>query len=585
MKYFRKMLDVNAPWFRDRPALLDRLSKAKENYDVIPSRKGMPVVRNRADGRMFFSRYDPEREARRWWAAQEIQPGDLPVILGFPYPVFCAVEERPIVCATTDAAFVKAVLENVPLGNALQGITLLVTEDPILLRSVIRNNYDPFRHRRVRVLNSVPEGDPKWTKVMLEAAVDFQRENAMNLLSYAYQLPTWLHTIRRNLEAWAESPDPSVLENLFSGETAIIIGAGPSLEKNIGELHKVRGRAVMIAVDTVLRRLDAEGIRPDIAVAVDANEANALDIVDVGGDVLEAVLVADPMASPEIVRAFEKRRLFFRSINYTFDAEGRPAPILMPLDQLLIFIAGRERIPYWQSGGSVSTNAFSLATYLGCRTVVLVGHDFAFTGGRTHSAGVGYEEISENLDRFSSFERERWARLARGEIAVPAWDGGEVFTTEVMREFVRWYESTIAEGFAREIRMIDATEGGMRKEGMERRRLSEVVASLRGDIAVKTRIDEALAKTEPTAAPGWMERSGELVRGAQVFLAELEAGDLASGAEPVFPGGILGDLLRWLILPAYLGTADLKEEERRGVIRRSLPAAARFVVEEWGRGG
>ena len=53
---------------------------------------------------------------------------------------------------------------------------------------------------------------------------------------------------------------------------AIIVAAGPSLNKNIKELKKAKGRAFIIAVDTAIKPLLAEGIIPDMFAIVDGKK-------------------------------------------------------------------------------------------------------------------------------------------------------------------------------------------------------------------------------------------------------------------------------------------------------------------------
>ena len=50
---------------------------------------------------------------------------------------------------------------------------------------------------------------------------------------------------------------------------AIIVAAGPSLNKNIKELKRAKGKAFIIAVDTAIKPLASEKIIPDMFAIVD----------------------------------------------------------------------------------------------------------------------------------------------------------------------------------------------------------------------------------------------------------------------------------------------------------------------------
>jgi hypothetical protein len=67
-----------------------------------------------------------------------------------------------------------------------------------------------------------------------------------------------------------------LLNILPKGVPAIIVAAGPSLNKNIGELKKAVGRACIIAVDTALKPLLNNGVIPDFLVTVDGEKSPVL---------------------------------------------------------------------------------------------------------------------------------------------------------------------------------------------------------------------------------------------------------------------------------------------------------------------
>ena len=80
--------------------------------------------------------------------------------------------------------------------------------------------------------------------------------------------------------------------------TGIVVAAGPSLNKNIKELKRAKGKAFIIAVDTALKPLLREGIIPDMFFIVDAMKP--LDLVDMNG-VEQIPMVTTLNATPEIL--------------------------------------------------------------------------------------------------------------------------------------------------------------------------------------------------------------------------------------------------------------------------------------------
>lgn len=557
----------NLERFRERPGFLQALCDAPDDFTLERSRAGALVPVRRSDGAWLGSRYDPGKEAQRWTLAQAFQDDDLPVIVGYlPYAIKeCAA--RPMIVVEKDPSLLKAALAGIELGDALDGVVVTLDDHGAKLESAIRSVYDPFRHSKVRVVLSPFATDFEWTARIAEAALIVQREFAMNLLSSAYQLPKWLITMMKNLETYVSSPDAAVLENLLAGETAIIVAAGPSLDRNIAELRLVNGRAPIVAVDTALRAMEAAGVRPDIVVSVDTNDANAMD-VDGLTDSLGAILVADQIASSEVVEAFRGPKIFLRSINFILDQEGRAVRSDQPIDRFIADLAGRSDVPSWQSGGSVSTNAFCLAHYMGMRRVILVGQDLAFTGGRTHVKGVGYEDARTGLSqRFTTLETQFHRTTSEGRIVVDSWDGGKVETNEVMREFLRWYEKTMSHGFGQEMEVIDATEGGALIRGTKAMTLRGALETLPARSDFAARLSRAIAGAPAAGRPGVKERISAKLGRARHFY-----GESIDGIEEELP------IARWLALPAFLGGRDLPPQDRARLHAQALREAARFLV-------
>src|SRR5437764_344282 len=72
-----------------------------------------------------------------------------------------------------------------------------------------------------------------------------------------------------NLPVIAREANAGALFDGFSDVPAIIVSAGPSLDRNIPKLRKFHDRGLMIAVDTALRPLLGAGIYPQLVVSVD----------------------------------------------------------------------------------------------------------------------------------------------------------------------------------------------------------------------------------------------------------------------------------------------------------------------------
>jgi hypothetical protein len=184
-----------------------------------------------------------------------------------------------------------------------------------------------------------------------------------------------LHTLR-NLPQAAREGDVRHLEGAFADQPAIIVAAGPSLDRNLHEAAPFFDRGLILACDTAAWPLVTTGVVPHVIVAVDASEANARHLSSLPP--LAATLVTEASVHPSAVQPFHDRTFFFK----VSDHDPWPWFRTLGLD--------RGRLEAW---GSVATTALALALELGCNPIVFIGADFAFTDGRPYCRGTSLETI------------------------------------------------------------------------------------------------------------------------------------------------------------------------------------------------
>lgn len=231
---------------------------------------------------------------------------------------------------------------------------------------------------------------------------------------------------------------------------AIIVSAGPSLDKNIKELKRAEGRAFIIGVDSALKALVREGIHVNLAVTVDPNKNPDVFFDDRVNDIPYLV---SAFALPKVVTG-NRKRLFFETVagfeTYSAIIEARTGKNLGEVE----------------TGGSVATDAFSAALAMGFKRIILIGQDLAFTNGKGHVSG------------FERSEEEDKAHVARrGTVSVEALGGGTILTDLQMESYLRWFEMHVAQASAvTDTVVYNATEGGARIHGTVEVTLQEAIA-------------------------------------------------------------------------------------------------------------
>lgn len=235
-----------------------------------------------------------------------------------------------------------------------------------------------------------------------------------------------------------------LIQRLPRNYPAIVVAAGPSLKKNIKEIKNAKNKAMIIAIDTSINLLLKEGIVPDIYVTIDPEKPLEL----FGNEQVHQIPVC---ICPYSVRdSFEKQK------NKTFISLG---------DTFIGRFCQKYEKPlgFLGSGGTVAQDAFSLALRAGMNPIILVGQDLAYTDDETHVKGA-YKTV-ENVEDMDE-NKFLWVEDIYGN---------QVKTIYNLTIYKKWYEDMIAEKISKDIRVIDATEGGAKINGTEIMTLKEVI--------------------------------------------------------------------------------------------------------------
>ena len=82
----------------------------------------------------------------------------------------------------------------------------------------------------------------------------------------------WKQNFQNNLNTIQRNPGVSALRNKFKGLPAIVIGAGPSLDKNIKFLSQAKDKAVLISSDAAFKPLLSHDVIPSLVVSLAPQE-------------------------------------------------------------------------------------------------------------------------------------------------------------------------------------------------------------------------------------------------------------------------------------------------------------------------
>jgi hypothetical protein len=252
----------------------------------------------------------------------------------------------------------------------------------------------------------------------------------------------------KNIKHLLRSKDVSKLKNIYKGKPAIVVAAGPSLNKNIEQLKKAKNRAVIIAVDTIANRLIKEGIIPDFVCSIERIIETYIYFYEGKYFPKETTLVGPLLLYPKIFEEF-------------------PGDIIIPMRQNVgEYIWLRDILELnsdseFSMGISCAHLAFGLAVHMGASPIILVGQDLAFGSSteQSHASGTIYDDkklLPRNIEI----------------VEVEGYYGQKVLSTRIWVNFRKWFENEIR---ARDLFVINATEGGSRIENTVQKPLAEVI--------------------------------------------------------------------------------------------------------------
>ncbi len=227
-------------------------------------------------------------------------------------------------------------------------------------------------------------------------------------------------------------------------ETAILVAAGPSLDKNVHLLKKAKNKAFIMVVDTAIKPVLKAGVMPDLTVSIDSHKPKELFIYN--DEFVDIPMLVDLQSNEEVISQYRGRRFYIYNFSKTFFR------IYNKDDYMLISL---------DSGGSVANDAFSFLAKCGFKNIIFIGQDLAYSNDKTHT-GDAY-----NDERKIKYEKKD------DHILVEDIYGNQVYTEENMNVYRKWFERYMAN--YENIRFIDATEGGAKINGTEIMTLEEAI--------------------------------------------------------------------------------------------------------------
>ena len=453
---------------RTSPKAAAQISAAQPRDDIefFETEEGV-LCATIGEGRQLASRRKPLTEAARLADTVDIAATAGVAVTGFGLGHHLRIfAERlnktgVLLCFEPDLELLRAVFEKIDCTEWMLRTNFALLTDPDDGASISKTleGLEGVIALGVRLVDHPPSRDRLGESAVRfgQCFTDVLKAIRTAIVTTLVQSEVTLRNLLMNLDHYAGCAGIADLGSVCLGMPAVVVSAGPSLERNIDVLAQpgVRDKVVIIAVQTVLKTLLTRGIRPHFVCALDHHEISTRFYEGLTADDVEGItLMVEPKANPAILDAWPGA---IRSLgNDLLD-------LVLDYSDLATTPKGE-----FAPGATVAHLCYYLARHLGCDPVLLCGQDLAFTDGQYYADGAAIHDVwAGELGAFNTLEMMEWERIAREKSLLRRKTdvfGRAIFTDEQMSTYLAQFEADFLADSERGLRVIDATEGGVAKQ-------------------------------------------------------------------------------------------------------------------------
>ncbi len=357
----------------------------------------------------------------------EMRPNDIIITfgIGLGYLLDEAFNRYParIFIYEPDINLLHFVLSNVDFSEHLASGRIFVTNDLDELISRLSSVYLTKDRVEIAYLPNYAITKNRELLLMTQKVFDACKSKMVDVNTIIRFSKIWLSNTIENIARINEKEAflLSDLEDKLQGQTALIAGAGPSLNDNIDNIKANRDKFTIFAVNKAVQYLISKDIIPDFVVCLDAGNMNrTLDSILNHADKIS--IIADIRADETLINKG------FKKVLYNFSETDFFIKKLAKYNDFMKF---------YESGGSASTLALTSAIKMGFSKVVLAGIDLAFKDNIIYSYG-------ERMNRLSQ-EEMLVDGIKKNIVKVKSVNGGFVHTRDDYEAFIQHFETLIRE--------------------------------------------------------------------------------------------------------------------------------------------
>ena len=299
------------------------------------------------------------------------------------------------------------------------------------LEHILSQNYIPAKYGDLKIIEQrawvnenkdfIPQINSKLNKTIGIISADFSVQSHFGKI--------WTSNILNNArlaeKVFNESKNDFSLSNYFSKEilqkTAVIIAAGPTLDKTISIINK-RNNYFIIATDTAGSSLIKQNITPDVIVSIDGQNVSYNHFIEASSTLYAFDLCANFSAAKHI--ADNGNQIFFFCSGH-------------PLANAINACCGNAFPTLFSGAGTVTITATDLAVKAGFKNILVLGADFSYSNGKTYTKGTYLNTLyNKNSTLIDSTEKLFSKLMFRTELQ----KSGNTYTTSILEAYKTSFE-------------------------------------------------------------------------------------------------------------------------------------------------
>lgn len=339
---------------------------------------------------------NPLGEAQEIFARTENTPVTIHLVygigLGYLFQVTAAKSAGTVILYEPDLNILKIAFSLVDFSNDILKNNVFVSDS---IKKTGEYLYKKSNTQNTPLLLSTTAYRKLNDKGFNELVEELQRMIGSYSLDLKYTQEKFFPLVKNilnNIPNLTKEPPLSAIKDFYKGKIAVVVSAGPTLDRNIETIKKYRDSIVLIVVGTAMKAIAKHNITPDFLCIIETYDSSK-QIAEI--DLSDVNFVTEPFSNKNL-RNFKFKQVFSHISSN------------LPVNSIWSNLIEENNEEYL-SKGTVSYTALNTARILGCSKIVMVGQDLAYIEGQCYSKDSAYRDLECRFNK----ESDKWEITAK----------------------------------------------------------------------------------------------------------------------------------------------------------------------------